>query len=762
MTATGFRPVQAATGKEIELAMQSLWLTGRILPVGARLLVRHIFQSKESKPLEVVYSFILPRDAALRRFRVSGEGFSVRSELKPVEEAVKAYEAGIEAGHLATLARQYGDGIVNLTLGNLRPGETVTVTLELLAGVEAHDDGIRFRFPFTLAPSYHRRARTMEVEPGTGEMELPEDEFGDVILPRFHRDAASLHQVGFDLGLAMPQEAAEIASPSHPVRILREGPGRSRVALAGEKDAPDRDLVLEVRLASSLAGVLSGMDRTGRARFAAVIPSDRLGETPQNARRVAVVLDRSGSMQGAPIEQARKAIGACLGALSEEDRFGLLAFDDRVEHFRAELVAGSMRHRDLARDFLSQVHARGGTELAQAIAAAAAMLGGDGDILVMTDGQVFATEQVLAQARATHVRIHCLGIGSASQDRFLALLARETGGVSRFLTPSERVDLPAVDLFASVGRPVASAVRVTTDGMPEAVIAPQPPEAVFAGSPLVIFGEAAGGADGRLLIEWSAGKLDVPVPASDSPIGETLRLVQGARMISDLEARITSHKREADRIDDRLQALSEALGLASRRMALVAVVERAGDRPGEVPKTVVVPVGMPQQTPFDAYFGAATTMACMPMPSVPPGKFRLLKAVQAASLIQRGFSSDAEAVAAPPPEPPVRDAEDVLLLLAARLEPDGGMPGTDEFERIIATLVALAFFMSEGHTAKRGAFRTHVAHMLKFLQSLKRPDVDAAVARIRPGELQSGAWRAEAETLGLGVKLDSAALWQKF
>jgi len=113
--ATRFVPVAAATGEAVHLAMQRLWLTGRVLPAGARLFVHHTFRSSETKPLEVIYAFGLPRDAALRRFRVAGDGFSVRSELRPVQEAVRAYEAGIAEGHLATLARQYGDGLVNLT-----------------------------------------------------------------------------------------------------------------------------------------------------------------------------------------------------------------------------------------------------------------------------------------------------------------------------------------------------------------------------------------------------------------------------------------------------------------------------------------------------------------------------------------------------------------------------------------------------------------------------------------------------------------------
>ena len=92
------------------------------------------------------------------------------------------------------------------------------------------------------------------------------------------------------------------------------------------------------------------------------------------------------------------------------------------------------------------IGARGGTELAHGFQKAVELLERGGDVLILTDGQVSGTEEFSAKAHQTDTRLHCLGIGSASQDRFLALLARETGGVSRFVTARERVDLPAVDL----------------------------------------------------------------------------------------------------------------------------------------------------------------------------------------------------------------------------------------------------------------------------------------------------------------------------
>jgi hypothetical protein len=217
------------TGQELKLAMQRLWLTGKVTPFGGRLLVEHTFQSAESKPVEAVYAFMLPQDAALRSFRVTGEGFEITSDLQPVEEAVATYEKGIDAGSLAVLARQYSDGMMNLTVGNLQPGETVRVILEILAGVERHDDGFRLRFPFTLAPAYHRQAKAVALPDG-GEMELPRGEFGDLMLPTWKRDAARLHQVGFDLEGVWPGPRRGRCRRSWPPHVSASPTTRARGA----------------------------------------------------------------------------------------------------------------------------------------------------------------------------------------------------------------------------------------------------------------------------------------------------------------------------------------------------------------------------------------------------------------------------------------------------------------------------------------------------------------------------------------------------
>lgn len=230
------------------------------------------------------------------------------------------------------------------------------------------------------------------------------------------------------------------------------------------------------------------------------------------------------------------------------------------------------------------------------------------DILVVTDGQVSGTEDILREPRKYGVRLHCLGIGSASQDRFLTLLARETGRVIRFMSPRERVDAAALELFASVGRPIAIEFTVKPSQDGRVRIEPPPATTVFEGTPLVVYGETDGADSTALLISWKRkgkhAQLELPLPLQPGGDAETARLLRGARLITDAESRMTAAPGDESASEQQvLEALSRTYSLASRAMSLVAVVKRAGDQPGASPQTHVVPVGMPDDTAFDGYFG---------------------------------------------------------------------------------------------------------------------------------------------------------------
>lgn len=748
-----FLPITAREGNPLKLAMQRLHLSGVLLPVGARLLVRHRFQSAERKKIEAVYSFLLPRDAALRRFEVQGDGFRVHSELKATREAVEQYEQGLADGHLSSLARQYGDGMVNLSLGNLGSGEEVLVTLEILAGVDVHDNGFRFRFPFSLAPAYHRQARIAEVRPGEIEMELPADLFGDLILPPFHKSAKELHAVSFDLALDLPEEVEEISSPSHALRVSRS----HRISLAPASDLPDRDLVLDVVYRKPQSLLFSGKGEKGMSHFAAILSSKEFGETDDGPRSVVFLLDRSGSMEGDPLRQARMALRACLAVLRAEDRFGLVAFSDHTEQFQRQLVTASPENREAAAKFLDRIEARGGTELGEGIRVATALMHGvAGDVFLLTDGQVAETDTLLREARKTGCRLHTLGIGSASQDRFLNLLAGQTDGVCRFVTPRERVDQAALDLFAAVSSPIATGLKITGLSSQEASLSPEPQSSVFPGSPVLLFWSAPEGNEKIPVVEFTTvenPRISAICFESVRPVcGETLHLLRGARLITEAEVgpeeeptTSTRHDTARRRQEAYLTRLSQEYSLAGPTMSLVAVIEREGDRPGEPPLTRVVPVGLPQDMQIEVE-------PCIPRFLAKAPKFlgqnsaRPVHGSLESFLQGRSAAEEEEEMFCLLPEE--MDGFDLLMDLSARLQPDGGMPGKESEDRLLSTLLTLLSFLAHGDSLHSGSFRLHIRRMMDYLEQLspdsfsqeQRQILEKVIRAARSGEKWPGDW----------------------
>jgi hypothetical protein len=332
-----------------------------------------------------------------------------------------------------------------------------------------------------------------------------------------------------------------------------------------------------------------------------------------------------------------------------------------------------------------------------------------------------------------------------------------------------------------------------------ASIQPAPPSLVFSGKPLLLFGEVGETEENQIELTWQGGGLRLPVRLGEGDIGEIVWLLQGSRLITDWESRYPSNealapleRRQQSRVAARLLELSRTYGLASREMSLVAVVTRPGDRPGNLPETRVVPVGMAQDTAFGAYFRSQfRPEAFIEMegdqdmsPAEQRSLLRFGKADRrsagpaapesdAMPLFSRSLSAAHEGTpklglfrtmlfsrrkpAMDVPASTVRSAEtaeDVLLDLASRMDSDGGMTGTNHESRAVATVIALLALLSQGHTSTGGAFRSHVARLVSFLTSLsglshRQQMVVAAVIELaRKGTAPAGEWITLARTSG--------------
>ncbi len=102
----------------------------------------------------------------------------------------------------------------------------------------------------------------------------------------------------------MPEALKEVSSPSHRIRVFPGDGGAAGVALATNADAPNRDLILDARTRAGSCAVFAETDAAGKGRFAAIIPSVSVGKATAAPRRVVLLIDRSGSMDGEPMRRA--------------------------------------------------------------------------------------------------------------------------------------------------------------------------------------------------------------------------------------------------------------------------------------------------------------------------------------------------------------------------------------------------------------------------------------------------------------------------
>src|SRR3954451_8016976 len=100
-----------------------------------------------------------------------------------------------------------------------------------------------------------------------------------------------------------------------------------------------------------------------------------------------VVLDRSGSMSGAPLEGAKKALAGLVRRLEPTDNFGLVTFDDSAQ---VVVPAGPLADKEAVVRLVEGVHSGGTTDMSagylRGLRELRRVSAAGGTVLVISDG----------------------------------------------------------------------------------------------------------------------------------------------------------------------------------------------------------------------------------------------------------------------------------------------------------------------------------------------------------------------------------------
>jgi Ca-activated chloride channel family protein len=455
----------------------------------ARTRVIQRFHNPGSAFVEGLYVFPLPEKAAVDRLRMRIGERHIEGRIREKEEARRTYEKARAEGRKAALVVQQRPNLFTNAVAHIGPGEAIEIRIEYQQAL-AYDNGeYRLRIPLAVAPRY-----------------VPMGSAADVAAPQ-----PSLRPAAYALPGAGPVNPVDIAvaidagvplgavqSSYHDTAIAKAEGTRAIVHLVRDQEEADRDFELAWRLAPGgaprAAMFMQSRGDTDYALLMVVPPEAGAGERAAFQplpRETVLVIDTSGSMQGASMDQARQALELALETLTERDLFNVVEFNSVTRPLERASIPVNTANLQRARAWVRKLRADGGTEMAGALSFALDNPPAPGylkQVIFVTDGAVGNEDALFAiiARKLGAARLFTVAIGSAPNSHFMTKAAQFGRGTFTHIGDVREVRARMGALFERIESPVLRDVEVRwADGTPVETFPARVPD-LYAGEPVLV------------------------------------------------------------------------------------------------------------------------------------------------------------------------------------------------------------------------------------------------------------------------------------
>ena len=597
-------PIGAARYVPLPLAHTAVEaaIDGHISTVAVNQQFRNPFDTK----IEAVYLFPLPEKAAVSEFlMVIGER-TIRGIVREKAEAEEIYRQARAQGYRVSLLVQQRPNVFEQKVANIEPGKTIEVDITYFHTLAYKDGWYSFVFPTVVGPRFN-----------------PPDHADPLGAVRrgSHREAsaaveylAPTERSGHDISIRLDIDAGvqiEDLKSTHRVAVERPSSTLASVSLENEKTLPNRDFVLDFRVAGETvkSKLLTHRDTdTGRGFFSLMlIPPRASNDVARHPLELVFVIDASGSMQGRPLEQAKEAVATALGRLGADDTFQIIRFSAGASRFGATPVRATPANITRARAYLAGLTSGGGTYMLEGVKAALDFPHDPSRlrfVSFMTDGYIGNESDILGaiHRRLGASRIFSFGVGSSVNRYLLERMAKTGRGVVAYLGLNDSARVVMGDFLDRISHPVLTDIEIDWGDMRVADAYPRATSDLFVGRPLVVTGTFTG-EPGSVTVSARAGgePLSVPV-SSDDAERPSLAKVWARERIAELADRVSWAGDPGGELKDTITTTALEHQLMSGYTSFVAVDSRgrtAGDHGVTVYQAVLVPDGVRYSTTVD-------------------------------------------------------------------------------------------------------------------------------------------------------------------
>jgi Ca-activated chloride channel family protein len=244
-------------------------------------------------------------------------------------------------------------------------------------------------------------------------------------------------------------------------------------------------------------------DNFGRGFFTFIVEPDPNDTLYIIDKVFTLILDRSGSMGGQKIIQAKEAASYIVNNLNEGDYFNIVDFETEVATFRPDHVPFNAQTQQQALDYINPIQAGGSTNISGAFSEAIPDFAGSDStvaniIIFLTDGQattgILETDEILqhiqnliAYHEVNNLAIHTFGIGQDVNYQLLSQIASQNNGLCHFLENEELLEA-ITEFYNMIRNPVLLNPVMTIEPPIITETYPYPLPNLYLGQQLIVTG----------------------------------------------------------------------------------------------------------------------------------------------------------------------------------------------------------------------------------------------------------------------------------
>jgi uncharacterized protein YegL len=439
-------------GVQRAIPLQTIHIQGEVNTGVARIHMIQTFKNTEAVPIDTSYKFPILDNLVFDSFEASYHGKTIKGQVKGKKAAAEEYKAEAEQGSIVSHveALENNEDVMKISLANIPSGEEVTVKISFLTPLESVYGGRwQLKIPATLTPRYKLR------DDPTVEEVSAFDSYTTLEKP---------YEWNIEVKVTWPHIFQRVSSPSHPTQleIVPVAPFTILAKLGGRQShVPNKDFLLEIEdqeLFREQVEVAQTPKTSVLPEYSAVLqfaPEMNMAKAKRDKQISAenlkatqaeyiFILDRSGSMMGDRIEDAKKSLILFLKSLPQNSYFNIISFGSSFYGYPEALKYNDQNVEKAVNEISAMGADLGGTEILEPIRHALnlpKMSGFQRNIYLLTDGAVSNSEAVVSQARTmtanNQARIFSIGIGNGCSEKFIKQIAEQGRGKSLLLVDKD-------------------------------------------------------------------------------------------------------------------------------------------------------------------------------------------------------------------------------------------------------------------------------------------------------------------------------------